>query len=181
MLQSKEIVPMMSVPMSSQVGNLGIQSRNAPPDLPHLGHQMTGRMIDEVESLSFVVNHVLAVMPLMSSVLIPGGVLVTTPFLSVGNIGVGSIGMGVSLSLAQKAEESQSNGKRGSVVGIGSPKNMVGSEHVGSDIVEVDDTGTDIGPRLAQNNDVSQPSGKRASVIGIGIPMIELGTTHFGS
>jgi hypothetical protein len=183
MLKSKEIAFMMSMPMSSQDGNLGIHSRNAPPHLPHLGHQMTGRTIDEVESLSFVVNHVLAVIPLISrsSVLMPGGVLVTIPSVSVGKIGiVGGVGS-VAPGPAQKYDISQPNGKRASVVGIGSPKNGVGSKHFGSETVQVDGAGMGLGREFAQNNGISQPSGKKASVVDSGIPVVKIGTVPSGS
>jgi hypothetical protein len=198
-LKWKEIPSRMWISILPQVGNLGIQRRIAAPLPPYLGHQMTGRTIDEVESLYFVVNHVLAVISVLvkRSVLIPDGVVSTIPPVSVPKVGatssavveVDDMGMGVIPGLAKGSVadvESQPGSQVNFVVGASSPGSRLDSEHLGNGIGEaLDESGTGRVGLLVSSDKAgileSGIGGRGNFVVEIGLPEIGLDLDAVGS
>jgi hypothetical protein len=129
----KEILGRTLMSILIQSGNLGIQIIIDPP--PQSEHQIRGKMISlrSPFSVVVVVVHVLAVilLPLMSSVLQPVGILVTTLPESVeknGQMGVVIVGAGL-----PRGNVADVQSKRKVVVSIAIPPNELGSGHLGSE------------------------------------------------
>ncbi|KAM0696840.1 hypothetical protein Q7P36_002911 [Cladosporium allicinum] len=160
---------------------------------------MTGRTIDEVESLYFVVNHVLAVISVLvrRSVLIPGDVVSTIPSVSVPKVGVTSsavvevddMGMGVIPGLAKGSVadvESQPGSQVNFVVGASSPGSRLDSEHLSNGIGEaLDESGTGRVELLVSSDKAgvfeSGIGGRGNFVVEIGLPEIGLDLDAVGS